>query len=116
MFRWGVWRASGLALVLGAGGVLGSGCTRTQTSTADPGFVGAVHQGAPDIGTYRSDTELIRLGHAACDDFRSGASYEEIADRLRLQEGHNPLPSEDLGVVISSAVQAYCPKFESDVS
>lgn len=104
------------AVAFGLAGVVGGACSRAQTSSADPRFVGAVHQGAPDIGSYRSDTELIRLGHAACDDFRSGASYEVIADRLRLQEGRNPLPSQDLGVVISSAVQAYCPKFESDVS
>jgi hypothetical protein len=107
---------AGLAVALSTAGVLGASCSRSQTSSADSAFVGAVHQGAPDIGSYRSDTELIRLGHAACDDFRSGASYEEIADRLLLQEGSKPLPSEDLGVVISSAVQAYCPKFESDVS
>ena len=75
-----------------------------------------MHVDAPDITTYRSDTELIRMGHAACDDFQAGASYQEIADRLRLQEGSHALPSQDLGVVISSAVQAYCPRFVSDIS
>jgi hypothetical protein len=85
-------------------------------SGADSQFVGAVHANAPDIGSYRSDTELVRLGHATCDDFKSGASYQEIADRLKLQQGSHALPSEDLGVVITSAVQAYCPKFVSDIS
>jgi hypothetical protein len=87
-----------------------------SSASADSGFVGAVHVNAPDIGSYRSDTELIRMGHAACDDFQSGASYEEIADRLRLQEGSHALPSQDLGVVISSAVEAYCPRFVPETS
>jgi Protein of unknown function (DUF732) len=106
----------GVVLVMAS---LVAACTtqrHVSSSAADSTFVGSVHVGAPDIGTYRSDTELIRMGHAACDDFQAGASYEEIADRLRLQEGSNALPSQDLGVVISSAVEAYCPRFVSDVS
>jgi hypothetical protein len=87
-----------------------------SNSAADSSFIGSVHVGAPDIASYRSDTELIRMGHAACDDFQSGASYQEIADRLTIQEGSHALPSQDLGVVISSAVEAYCPRFVSDVS
>jgi hypothetical protein len=58
---------------------------------------------------------LIRLGHAACDAFRAGASYQELADRMSLLEGRNPVPSQDLGVVVTSAVDAYCPQFKSRV-
>ena len=79
-------------------------------------FLSAVHNAAPNIGSYRTDTELIRIGHAACDGFRSHASYEQLADRLTLEEGNNPLPSEDLGAVITSAVEAFCPQFDSQVS
>jgi Protein of unknown function (DUF732) len=108
-------------LLLAAAGVaalLATGChPHTSTSGAsDEQFLAAVHDAAPNIGTYRSDTELIRIGHAACDGFRSHASYEELADRLALQEGSNPLPSEDLGTVITSAVEAFCPQFDSQVS
>ena len=101
-----------------AGGLV-AGCgshSGGPPSAADSEFIDAVHQNAPDIGSFRSDTELVRLGHATCDDFRSGASYQEIADRLRVQEGSHPLPAQDLGAVITSAVQAYCPRFVSDIS
>jgi hypothetical protein len=30
-------------------------------------------------------------------------------------EGRNPLPSQDLGIVVSSAVDAYCPQFRAQV-
>ena len=84
-------------------------------SAADQSFVAAVHRGAPDIASFRSDQQLIGIGHAACDAFRAGASYQEIADRMALLEGKNPLPSQDLGVVVTSAVDAYCPQFRSQV-
>jgi hypothetical protein len=70
-----------------------------------------VHVAAPDVGSYRTDVQLIRLGRAACDGFRSGASFEQLADRLVLLEGSNPLPSADLGAVIDAAVNEYCPQF-----
>ena len=85
------------------------------SSAADQSFVAAVHLIAPDIGSFRSDTQLIRLGHAACDAFRAGAGYQEIADRMGLLEGSHPLPSQDLGAVVTSAVDAYCPQFHSQV-
>jgi hypothetical protein len=97
--------------------VLAGGCSRGAggNSAADQAFVAAVHLGAPDISSFRRNTQLIRLGHAACDAFRSGASYQQIADRMGLLEGSNPLPSQDLGIVVSSAVDAYCPQFRSQV-
>ena len=96
-------------LVAACGGSSGA------TSAADQSFVAAVHLAAPDIGSFRSDTQLIRLGHASCDAFRSGASYEQIADRMSLLEGQNPVPSQDLGAVVTGAVDAYCPQFRSQV-
>ena len=94
-----------------------AGCSSgVPNGAADKAFLGAVHVEAPDIGTYRSDVALVRLGHAACDGFRSGASYEELADRMSLEEGRHPLPSQDLGVVISAAANNYCPQFISRVS
>ncbi len=94
-----------------------SGCSSgVPNSPADKSFLGEVHVAAPEISTYRSDVALVRLGHAACDAFKSGASYEVLADRMVLLEGSNPLPSQDLGVVISSAVDSYCPQYRSRVS
>lgn len=91
------------------------GGASVANSAADQSFVAAVHLSAPDIGSFRSDTQLIRVGHAACDAFRAGAGYQEIADRMGLLEGRNPLPSQDLGAVVTSAVNAYCPQFRAKV-
>ena len=98
-------------LLVGACGAGSSAAARQ----ADAAFLQSVHSEAPDVGTYRSDVQLVRLGHAACDDFRSGASYEQLADRLVLLEGNNALPSQDLGAVITAAVENYCPKYRSIV-
>lgn len=107
--------AAALSAVVGASA--GFSCSSsTPNSAADQAFLGAVHVQAPDITTYRSDVALVRLGHAACDAFRSGASYQELADRMALLEGSNPLPSQDLGAVISAAAQSYCPQYRGRVS
>jgi hypothetical protein len=93
------------------------GSSHKQASAqADQTFLSAVHVAAPDVGAYRTDVQLTRLGHAACDGFRSGASFQQLADRLVLLEGSNPLPTADLGAVIDSAVTAYCPQFHSRVA
>jgi hypothetical protein len=104
--------ASALTLSLGS---CSSGNAR-GSAQADQDFLSAVHVAAPDIGAYRTDIQLARLGHAACDGFRSGASYQQLADRLVLLEGNNPLPSADLGAVIDSAVTAFCPQFHDRVT
>jgi hypothetical protein len=88
----------------------------SATTGAASGFLSALHSAAPDINNYRTDTQLVRLGHAACDGFGSGVSYEQLADRLALEEGDNPMPSEDLGAVITSAVDGLCPQFHGRVS
>ena len=96
-----------------------AGCragSSAPSSTADSSFLSEVHDSAPDIASVRSDTQLVRLGHAACDGFGAGASYVELADRLALQEGSHALPSQDLGAVITAAVDNYCPKYRSRTS
>ena len=72
-----------------------------------------MHVADPEINSYRTDVQLTRLAHAVCDGFSSGASYEQLADRLATEEGANPLPSQDLGDVIDSAVNALCPQYRS---
>jgi hypothetical protein len=54
---------------------------------------------------------LISLGQAICSDLESGASVQELGDRLPLVEGNVTLPPGDLGIVISAAVDVMCPKF-----
>jgi Protein of unknown function (DUF732) len=112
-------RHIGALVIIGSAMALLAAACGGHTATndaADQQFLGAIHDAAPNIGSYRTDTELVRIGHAACDGFRSHASYEQLADRLTLEEGSNPLPSEDLGTVITSAVEAFCPQFDSQVS
>lgn len=96
---------------------LATGCARGSSgpSAADTGYLSELHGAAPDIAAYRDDTQLVRLGHAACDGFAAGASYEELADRLALQEGTPTLPSEDLGAVIAAAADNYCQKYRDKV-
>ena len=95
-----------------------SGCHSSAgpPSRTDQAYLGEVHSSAPDINSVRSDTQLIRLGHVVCDDFRAKASYTEIADRLSIEAGANALPSADLGAVITAAADNYCPQFRSLVS
>lgn len=96
-----------LALGLAACG----GGESAAAQARDREFVQSVKTSAPDVNDYRNNTQLIRLGRAACAGFDSGVSYLQLADRLVITEGSNPLPSQDLGVVITSAVNVYCPKF-----
>ncbi len=98
-----------LASVLGACGVTAS----PAAAAADANFLASVHDNAPDIGSYRSDVALVRLGHAACDDFRGGVSYQQLADRLVLAQGSNGVPAADLGAVITAAVSAFCPQYQA---
>jgi hypothetical protein len=108
--------ASVMAAVLGvAGSGCGGGAHSAAQRQAEGVFVSQVHAAAPDVGGYRSDAQLVRLGHAACDGFRSGVSYQQLADRLELTEGPNPLPAEDLGAVISAAVNELCPQYRSQL-
>jgi hypothetical protein len=108
-----------LAVAVVSGSVGLTSCRGSSTAAsgqADQAFLAAVHLADPNVGAYRSDVQLTRLGHAACDGFRSGASFQQLADRLVLLEGRKPLPSTDLGAVIDAAVASYCPQFHSRVA
>lgn len=106
------WLVCSLVFAVWAAGC-GSG---GQSSAADLAFLSEVHGAAADIGQYRSDSQLVRLGHAVCDDFAAGASYQEVADRLTIEAGSGTLPSADLGAVITAAADQYCPRYRGDVS
>lgn len=100
-----------VAILAGAAGCsAGSG-----PSAADQTYLAQVHGAAADIGQYRSDAQLVRLGHAVCDDLAAGASYQEVADRLSIDAGADTLPSADLGAVITAAARTYCPRFAGEV-
>jgi hypothetical protein len=103
--------AFALAAVLSVSTAACGSASSAATSAADASFLASVHDNAPDISSYRSDTALLRLGHAACDGFRGGVSYQVLADRLTLNEGSDPVPSSDLGAVISAAVDTFCPQY-----
>ncbi len=87
-----------------------------QAAAQQQQFLDAVHVAAPDVSSYRTDVELNRLGRAVCDDLRSGASYQTIADRLGTTAGASRLPSADLGAVITSAAAVYCPQYAARIS
>ena len=108
--------AVGVAVILTVLSGCGGDSSSSSLSTTDTNFVAAVTSAAPDINTYRSDSQLILLGQAACDDFAAGASYQELADRLSVLQGSHPMPSADLGAVITSAVATMCPKYRSQIS
>lgn len=101
-----------LAVMLGA---CGAGAPSSDPAT-DQAYLAEVIGAAPDISALRSDTQLIRLGHAVCDDFRARASYQEVADRLSIEAGSDTLSPSDLGAVITSAADNYCPQYKPLVS
>lgn len=93
----------------------GAGCGGSSPAAAsgDTGaFVNQVHQQEPDIGNYRSDSRLVALGRAVCNDLAAGVSVGEIADRL----SSPGLPAPDLGAVMTTAAQVLCPKYASAFS
>jgi hypothetical protein len=98
--------------------VAGAGCHSGAPTpgSIDRSYLSEVHGDAPGIGAVRSDTQLIRLGHVVCDDFRAKASYQQVADRLSIEAGADALPSADLGAVITSAADNYCPQYRGLVS
>ncbi len=105
---------AGLVLIAG----LGAACHSSTgaSSPNDQAYLSEVHSAAPDINSVRSDTQLVRLGHAVCDDFKARASYQEVADRLSITAGSDRLPSAYLGAVITAAADNYCPQYRSLVS
>lgn len=105
------------AVVVGIG-VAGCGSSplSPQALARQQAFLNDIHQMAPDVGTYRSDIELTRLSKAVCDDLKSGAGYQTVADRLGTTAGSSRLPSSDLGVVITSAATDVCPQYAGGLS
>ena len=96
-----------------AGVLTGCGGHPTANPKATQAFLNSVYSNAPDISSYRSSRQLVSLGQVVCDDLESGASVQEVGDRVPLIEGNVSLPPGDLGVVISAAVSKLCPKFRS---
>jgi Protein of unknown function (DUF732) len=97
-----------------AGCALLPGCGSSRSTASpkeDQAFLNSVYSQAPDIGSYRSGPQLLSLGQAVCADLESGASVQEVGDRVPIDEGSVALPPGDLGVVISAAVDQLCPQF-----
>jgi hypothetical protein len=94
-------------------GALISACGAASQSNPrlDSAFLDAVHNQAPDIGGYRSNAQLLSMGQAICADLGSGASVQEVGDRVPLVEGNVALSPEDLGEVITAAINELCPKY-----
>ena len=99
-----------------AGGCGGAAPNAAASVAAKQDFLNSVYGQAPDISSYRTATQLVNMGQAVCTDLSSGASIQEVADRLPLTEGTNPLTATDLGVVIFTAVKVFCPKYEKLIS
>ena len=93
-------------------------CSHTSapaTRAADQHFVDGVHESATDIGRYRSDSQLLKLGHATCDGFRADANLQQIASLLESGAGPS-LPPEDVGAVMSTAVTGLCPSYAGRIN
>jgi hypothetical protein len=107
------WRMPVAAALLVTVSLAGCGSHASTSRGADQAFVNSVYSQAPDIGGYRTGSQLLSLGQAICADLESGATVEEVGDRIPLLEGSSPLPPDDLGVVIAAAVNELCPKFHA---
>ena len=109
--------AKGVAVAMAgaslAGALTGCGGHSSANPRATQAFLNSVYSNAPDISSYRTSTQLVSLGQVVCDDLESGASVQEVGDRVPLIEGNVLLPPGDLGVVISAAVAQLCPHFRS---
>jgi hypothetical protein len=108
-------KAAAVVMVVGsvAGVLAGCGGHPAASPRATQAFLNSVYSNAPDISSYRSSRQLVSLGQVVCGDLESGASVQEVGDRVPLIEGSVSLPPGDLGVVISAAVSKLCPKFRS---
>jgi hypothetical protein len=109
--RAGVWAAFSVLGLLAAG-CGGNAANAAASAEAKQKFLDSVYGQAPDVSSYRTGAQLVSMGQAVCTDLSSGASVQEVADRMPLVEGANPLPATDLGVVIFSAVKVFCPTYD----
>ncbi len=105
--------AAGVAALLGPGG-----CGPTSTSpaerAAERSFVATLHSDDPTVNEVRSDTQLLRMGAAACSGFAAGVSFYSLADNMAVHDGN--LPIAVLGDVITAAAEDLCPRYRSRVS
>lgn len=89
-------------------------CSRTHLTpgqrSAERRYVDGVHISATDIGQFRTDSQLVKLGHVVCDGYRANANTQQVADLLE-RTGAKNLPPQDLGAVISTAVKELCPGY-----
>jgi Protein of unknown function (DUF732) len=94
-------------------GLLVAACGATaESKVTQQDFLAVLHQQAPDVGGYRTDSQAVALGQAVCNDLAAGVTVSEISSRLR----SSTLPSPDLGAVMSAASQVLCPKYASAFS
>ncbi len=111
--RWAKLVAVAVASGSLAGLLAGCGGHPAANPKADQAFLNSVYSNAPDISSYRTGQQLVSLGQVVCSDLESGASVQEVGDRIPLIEGNVMLPPSDLGVVISAAVSELCPRFRT---
>jgi Protein of unknown function (DUF732) len=90
-----------------------AGCSGGHQSAAaramDQRFVDGVHNSATDISGYRTDSQVVKMGHVVCDGFRANANIEQIAGLLERTAAN--LPAGDIGAIISNAVNVLCPAY-----
>jgi hypothetical protein len=91
-----------------------AGCSSGHQSAGpravDQRFVDGVHESATDVSKYRTDGQVVKMGHVACDGFRANANIEQIAGLLERTDAN--LPAHDIGAIISTAVGVLCPAYE----
>jgi hypothetical protein len=92
----------------------GAGSSSSAGAAADQAFLDTLHQQDPTINQLRSDTQLLRLGSAACAAFAAHVSFFSLADTMAVNDGN--LPPTVLGTVIKTAGENLCPKYRSRVA
>jgi hypothetical protein len=95
-------------------GACGSSAPSARQEAAQRAFLAAVIDEIPAVTALRTETQLLRLGSAACAGFSSGVSFETLADTLAVNDG--ALPTVDLGTVITAAAEHLCPSYRSRVT
>jgi len=101
----------GLALLLtvtvtGSGGVA---AMATSSQSAQQAFVRAVHSDYPQE-TSISDTELIVLGGAVCDELTRGERVSAVAKQFSVGANGQPLPPQFVSVLLVESATHLCPK------
>jgi hypothetical protein len=102
---------TGAAVLLGGCGPAGRA---PETAGIQRQFLVAVHEQDPAVQQLRSDTQLLRLGSAACAGFAAGVSFFSLADTMAVNDAQ--LPTPDLGAIIKAAAEDLCPRYRSRVS